>query len=208
MEEPTIADGGPRTLAPPVPSRGQSAADRVRNAEFPMVLRGYDRDSVDRYLSELAGLIEELEARQTRESVVQRALEEIGQQTSAILKQAHESADELTARSRSQSEGRLERARREAEQITADAEARAERLERDTVLLWDERARLIEEVRRLAEETLGVADDALERMRPPTPVAEADAPTEEQAAAELPPSEEPAPAEEPPAGEEPREQSA
>jgi cell division initiation protein len=179
MEEPKIGDGaGPRTLPPATPApRGRTAADSVRNAEFPVVLRGYDRAAVDTYLSELAALIEELESRQTREAVVQRALEDVGEQTSAILKQAHESADEITARSRSQAEGRLQRARTEAAQLTGDAEQRAERLERETEALWDERARLIEEIRRLAEETLGVADDALDRMPPPAPAAEPDAPT-------------------------------
>jgi cell division initiation protein len=191
MEEPTIADGaGPRALPPALPARESSAADRVRNTEFPMVLRGYEREAVDSFLSEIAGLIEELETRQTRESVVQRALEEIGEQTSAILKQAHESADEIAARSRAQAEGRMERARREADELTREAEERAERLERETLGLWDERARLIEEIRRLAEETLAVADDALERMRPPAAVEETEAPAE---AAEAPTQEHAAP---------------
>jgi DivIVA domain-containing protein len=182
MAEPKPGDGaGPRTLPPATPPRrGQTAADSVRNAQFAIVLRGYDRAAVDSYLSELAGVIEQLESRQTRESVVQRALEDVGEQTSAILKQAHESADEITARSRSQAEGRMQRARTEAEQLTAEAEDRAERLERETVALWDERARLIEDIRRLADETLAVADDALERLPAPTPAAEADAPTEVQ----------------------------
>jgi DivIVA domain-containing protein len=182
MDQPKIGDGaGPRTLPPAVPApRGQTAADSVRNAGFPIVLRGYDRAAVDSYLSEVAGLIEQLEARQTREAVVQRALEDVGEQTSAILKQAHESADEITARSRSQAEGRLQRARTEAAQLTREAEESGERLERETVALWDERARLIEEIRRLAEETLAVADDALDRFSPPAPAAEPEAETEVQ----------------------------
>ena len=154
----------------------------MEEPSFTIVLRGYDRGQVDAHLRELERKIDLLEKTQTREGIVQSALEDVGKETSAILKQAHDSAAEITARSRSQAEGRLERARREAEQLTTDAEARAERLERETAALWEERSRLIEEIRRLAEETLAVADDALDRA-PPPPAQEpepepAEAPTE------------------------------
>jgi DivIVA domain-containing protein len=193
MEDATIPDG-PRRLPPSVPTRESSTADRARNAHFPVVLRGYDRQAVDMFLSELAGLIEELETRQTRESVVQRALEEVGEQTSAILKQAHEAADELTARSRSQAEGRMQRARREADELMAQAEERARRIERDTEVLWGERGRLIEEVRRLADEILAVADGAMERLPPPAWAEAAEASAE---AADAPTEETPLPSSEP-----------
>ena len=140
----------------------------MEEPRFPIVLRGYDRGRVDARLAELERKLAQLEQSQTREGIVQSALEEVGQQTAAILKQAHETSAEITASSRSQAEGRLERARREAEQLTADAEQRARRLEHDTEALWEERSRLIEEIRRLAEETLTVADDALERVPPPS----------------------------------------
>lgn len=152
---------------------------------FPIALRGYDRGRVDAHLKELARKIEELEKTQTREGIVQGALEEVGRETSAILKQAHDSAAEITSRSRSQAEGRLERARREAEQLSAEAEERAERLERETAALWEERSRLIEEIRRLAEETLAVADDALERVLPPSTPEPAEAPTKVEAPTEV-----------------------
>lgn len=153
--------------------------------EFPIVLRGYDRNAVDHFLKQVDKRIRELEQDQTREGAVQSALEEVGHETSAILQQAHESAAEITTRSRSQAEGMLERAAREAEQITAEAEERAERLERETEALWDERARLIEEIRQLAEDTLAVADDALERVSPPRD-AGSEAPTAVEEPVELP----------------------
>ena len=130
---------------------------------------------MDARLRELERKIAQLEQSQTREGIVQSALDEVGRQTGDILKQAHETSAEITASSRSQAEGRLERARREAEQITGDAEQRAQRLEHETEALWEERSRLIDEIRRLAEETLSVADDALERVPPPAaPEPEAD----------------------------------
>ncbi len=132
-----------------------------------MVFRGYEREAVDRYVASVIELITELEATQTREGTVQRALEEVGEQTSRILQQAHESAEEISSHSRAQAEGRMARAEREAEQMVADAEAEAQRIRTDARGVWQQRSRLIEELRRLSDEVLTVADDALERIEPP-----------------------------------------
>ncbi len=86
----------------------RGAVDRVRSADFPVTLRGYDRAAVDAYVADVAQLVAELEATQLPESVVQRALDDVGNETSAILKRAHEAGEEITSRSRSQAEGRLE----------------------------------------------------------------------------------------------------
>jgi len=130
-------------------------------------MRGYDRAAVDSWRAEVADLVERLEEQQPREAAVKRALDEVGHETSSILQRAHEAAEEITARSRSQAEGRLQRADTEAESTLREAEARVQQLETDAQLMWDQRSRLIEEMRQLADEVLGVADDALERMGPP-----------------------------------------
>jgi len=132
-----------------------------------MVFRGYEREAVDRYVAQVIELITELEATQTREGTVQRALEEVGEQTSSILQRAHETAEEIVGRARAQAEGRLARAERESEQTVAEAEAEAQRIRTDARHVWEQRMRLIEELRRLSDEVLGVADDALERLDPP-----------------------------------------
>jgi cell division septum initiation protein DivIVA len=132
-----------------------------------MVFRGYERESVDRYVASVIELITELEATQTREGTVQRALEEVGEQTSRILQQAHDSAEEISSHSRAQAEGRMARAEREAEQMIADAEAEASRIRTDTRGVWQQRGRLVEELRRFSDEVLTIADDALERIEPP-----------------------------------------
>jgi DivIVA domain-containing protein len=190
---------GPRPARPPQSSRQRSvrprqsrhrgAVDRVREVQFPLVLRGYDRAAVDAHLAEVAQLVAELEATQLRENVVQRALDEVGEQTSGILQHAHETAEEIAARSRSQAEGRIHRAEHEAAQIRHEAERYREQVAADTRRMTEERRRLIEELRQYAEEVLGVADDALERLpellagapegEPETPAAE---PTEHAAA--------------------------
>jgi DivIVA domain-containing protein len=148
-------------------SRHRSAVERVQEVHFPVVMRGYDRRAVDRYVADVAQLVAELEATQTREGVVQRALDEIGEQTSGILQRAHETAEEIAARSRSQAEGRIQRAEKEADVARRDADAYADQIVTETRRLWADRQRLIEEMRQLADEVLAVADDAIERVQQP-----------------------------------------
>ena len=161
----------------------ESAADRIRETTFPLVaMRGYDRRAVDDFLEWVGNLVSELESRQSRESVVQRALDEVGEETAGILQRAHETADEIAARSRSQAEGRIQRAEREAELLRREAEKYAEQVVVDTRLLWEERQRLIEDIRQLADEVLATADDAMERVKMPEPLREpgtGDSPTAE-----------------------------
>ena len=163
--------------------RQRSAVERVRDVSFPIVLRGYDRERVDRYVADMAQLVAELEASQLPESVVQKALDEVGEQTSSILQRARETADEIEARSWSQAEGRLQRAETEADEARREADLYAEQVAADTRAIWEQRQRLIEEIRQLADEVLGVADDALERLQEPD-TSLADDEAEEEADAE------------------------
>jgi DivIVA domain-containing protein len=151
-----------------------SASDQIRDRTFPIVMRGYDRAAVDAFVQEVLELVSELEAGQSDETVVQRKLEEVGEETASILQRAHETADEIAARSRSQAEGRLQRAEREADLVRQQADAYAEQIVVDTRLLWDERQRLIEDLRQLADDTLGTAEDALDRIALPEMIAEPD----------------------------------
>src|ERR671914_249655 len=159
--------------------RGTAASERLADASFPTAVRGYDRRAVEEFLEELRTLVTDLEARQTREGVVQKALDELGEETASILQRAHETADEIAARSRAQADGRLQRAEREAEIVKRDADEYAEQVVADTRLLWDERQRLIEDIRHLADVVLGTADDAMERLKLPGPLAAAEEEAEE-----------------------------
>ena len=163
----------------------RSATERIENRTFPVVMRGYDRAAVDTFVQEMLDLVRDLESRQSQESV-QRAIEEVGEETAGILQRAHETADEIAARSRAQAEGRIQRAEREAELIRQDAEAYSEKIVVETRLLWDERQRLIEDIRQLADEVLATAEDAFERVSMPQVLREPDTeeegpPTEEDA---------------------------
>jgi cell division initiation protein len=158
------------------------AVDRVRQADFPIVLRGYDRAAVDAYVADVAQLVAELEATQLPETVVERALDDVGEQTSAILKRAHEAAEDIAARSRAQADSRIEQAEREAELTRREAEDQVRRLEDDMRSIWQERQRLIENIRHLADDVLALADDAIDRLP---------APGEDETVAEEPGDEEP-----------------
>ena len=171
----------------------RSRADEIANRTFPVAMRGYDRAAVDTFLQEVVGIITELESRQSQESVVQRAIAEVGEETAGILQRAHETAEEIAARSRAQAEGRIQRAEREAELLRQEADAYSEKIVYDTRVLWEERQRLIEDIRQLADDVLNTADDAAERVsmpqmlgeeEPATAVEEDGPPTEE----EIPPT--------------------
>ena len=155
----------------------RSATDRIANTEFPLAVRGYDRHAVDAFVQEVLALVSELEGRQTRETVVQRALDEIGEETAGILQRAHETADEIAARSRAQAEGRIQRAEREADMLRQQADAYSEQLVVDTRILWEERQRLIQDIRQLADEVLATAEDASERVTQPAMISEGETET-------------------------------
>ena len=166
-------------------SRGR--ADDVANRTFPVVMRGYDRAAVDAFLQEVVQIIGDLETRQSQESVVQKAIAEVGEETAGILQRAHETAEEIAARSRAQAEGRIQRAEREAELLRQEADAYSEKIVFDTRVLWEERQRLIEDIRQLADDVLNTADDAGERVSMPQMLGEPEGavegdgpPTEEQ----------------------------
>jgi DivIVA domain-containing protein len=161
----------------------RSATEQIADRSFPIVMRGYDRAAVDAFVQEVTDLVTELEGRQSQESVVQRALDEVGVETAGILQRAHETADEIAARSRAQAEGRIQRAEREAELLRQDADAYSEKIVVDTRLLWEERQRLIDDIRQLADDVLSTAEDAIERVSMPQMLSveagEDGAPTEE-----------------------------
>jgi cell division initiation protein len=150
----------------------RSAADQIAERSFPVVMRGYDRAAVDEFVEKVVQIVQDLESRQSQESVVQRALAEVGEETTSILQRAHETADEIAARSRAQAEGRIQRAEREAELVRRQADAYSEQIVVDTRRLWEERQQLIEDIRQLADDVLNTAEDALERVSMPQMLSE------------------------------------
>ncbi len=136
----------------------------VVNANFPSALRGYDRVAVDEYVRLTRRLVAELQATRSPEAAVRRALERVGEQISGILQRAHETAEQITAQSRSEAEDRLQQARIEATQIAEDTEQRVKDLDADTDRIWLERQRIVADAEDLAAQLLVLAKTAAERF--------------------------------------------
>ena len=64
--------------------------DRIRNASFAHAVRGYDRHEVDQFLRELADWLEEGGESEAATEQIRAELERVGDQTGAILTEAHE----------------------------------------------------------------------------------------------------------------------
>jgi chromosome segregation ATPase len=152
----------------------------VRDVDFPIALRGYERDAVDGYVVEVNRIIAELQVGRSPQSAIRHALDQVSEETRGILERAHETADEITARSRAQADDRLQWAEREAREAIAAATERVHELEADTERVWQERQSLIDDVKRIAAELSEVAGDAGVRFP-------AEPETETEALPELPP---------------------
>jgi len=136
----------------------------VADVDFPLVLRGYERDAVDAYVQRTSQLVAELQTTRSPEAAVRRALERVGEEVSGILQRAHDTAGRITAQSRSEAEDRLETARREAAQIITRAEDRVRELDAETDRIWAERQRIVEDTRELAGELLTLTSTAADRF--------------------------------------------
>ena len=98
--------------------------ESVRDVSFPIALRGYDRDAVDEYVRDVNRVIAELQVGRSPQSAIRHALDQVSEETRGILERAHETADEITARSRAQADDRLQWAEREVRGAGAAARVR------------------------------------------------------------------------------------
>jgi len=133
--------------------------ENLREADFPIALRGYDRDAVDRYVKEARRVIAELELSSSPEAAVRHALDEVSEETSGLLQRAYETAEEIAARSRSKADDRLQEAEREAETIrdaaARDAEETRETAKREARDLRETATRETQELRATAKREVG-----------------------------------------------------
>ena len=137
---------------------------RADEPPFPLVIRGYDRRSVDEYLDAATARLAELEAMQSPSLAVQEALERVANDTGSILKEAHETADGVMSRAREEADRLVREAREEADRTIASAEARVRQIGIDTDALWQERLRLIEDAQATAGSLSALAEEAAGRF--------------------------------------------
>jgi DivIVA domain-containing protein len=100
----------------------EPSIERIRNATFPLSVRGYDRNEVDRFLTELADWLETgggggaaaVEA-------VRTELERIGEQTASILTEAHQAAEGIRGDASAGVRSQLVDANRTSETVRSEA---------------------------------------------------------------------------------------
>jgi DivIVA domain-containing protein len=171
----------PAGVVPQPPQVREDQIDGIREPEFPIALRGYDRDAVDAYVEHVGDVIAGLEAGRSPQTAIKHALDQVSEETRGILERAHETADEITSRSQAQAAERVSRAEAEARELVAAAQTKARVLDNDADDIWRERKRLVDDVQRVADELVELADSASRRFPAEEPAEE---PTE---TAELPP---------------------
>jgi hypothetical protein len=131
---------------------------------FPTVSHGYDRDAVDAELAALENEVEELRARRLPAPAVEDEIARVGEETSAILRVAHEQAAEVVRRARTEADRCVSDAAANAVAMTEDAKRKLRQLDTETDAVWAERGRLIEDARNVATALLSLAEDAAERF--------------------------------------------
>ena len=155
MDQPTAAVD---TLTPEEPSRRR----------FSTSLHGYDRDAVDDYIDglehEIGQMAAQLSAQRSPTTAVQAEIDRVGEETSAILRVAHEQAAEITRRARVEAERCVSDAAANAVSMTEDAKRKLRQLDSETDAVWAERMRLIEDVRNVATSLFSLAEDATDRF--------------------------------------------
>ena len=171
----------PAGVVPQPPPVREEELDGIREPDFPIALRGYDRDAVDAYVQHVERVIAGLAAVRSPQAAIKNALDQVSEETRGILERAHETADEITSRSQAQAADRMQRADAEARELLAAAETKVRVLDNDAEEIWRERKRLVDDVQRVAGDLGELADGASRRFP-------AEEPAEEIAAtSEIPP---------------------
>lgn len=149
--------------APPEWEEPEPPAEPARK-RFATALHGYDRDAVDQHLAELEHEVDQLRMYSGPAPAVAAEIERVGEETSAILRVAHEQAAEITRRAQAQADRCVADAAANAVAMTEDAKRQLRRLDAETDSVWAERARLIDDARNVATALFTLAEEATERF--------------------------------------------
>jgi DivIVA domain-containing protein len=141
----------------------------IRNVSFPVSVRGYERSAVDAYVKRVNRVIAELEVSSSPRAAVRHALEQVGEQTSGILHQAREAAEEITATAHREAEETTGRAKAEAGEIVVNASTEAERSQAEArqviARAKAEAAEILAEAKAEADRLLAEAREAAAALR-------------------------------------------
>jgi DivIVA domain-containing protein len=140
------------------------AVPELTRKRFPTALHGYDRDAVDEHIDGLEHELAQLLADRSPSAAVDAEIARVGEETSAILRVAHEQAAEIVRRAQAQADRCVTDAADNAVAITADANRKLRQLDSETDAVWAERVRLIDDVRSVATSLFSLAEDACDRF--------------------------------------------
>ena len=140
-------------------------AAQVKEATFPTVMRGYDKDEVDRFLAWLAKRLEGV-AQLSGGGIwgpdaLRRELERVGESTKGILAAAEETARKLRADTAREVEEARRSAREQAQRMRSEAEEFASQTRESAS---EEARRLRVEASREAEEAIATAQAKAEEQ--------------------------------------------
>ena len=166
----------------PVPSAAEQARSfgerelrvqvptEIRDAAFPIVMRGYSRDAVDAYIKRVNHVIAELEMSRSPRAAVRHALDRVAEDVSGVLERARVTADEIISSARKEADESSARAGAEAAKLLVNASDEADRMraEAEEVLAKarGEAKESLAKARAEAEETLAQSRaEASERLQ-------------------------------------------
>lgn len=132
------------------PARGRTFLPELTGVEFSSARRGYDRAQVDAYVERVSTIVVELEAMRSPDAVIERALSDVGEETSAILRRARKAAEEIVAEAESHAADRGAQAEAQARQVREEAD-------RYTTRVRAEADQVLSEARAQAEQITGQA---------------------------------------------------
>jgi DivIVA domain-containing protein len=151
-------------------SESETLTSTIEDVAFPVSMRGYDRETVDSYVSRVREVVAQLEASRSPEAAVKDALEKVGEQTKSVLQSAGQSAEQITVAAQREADETAARAKSEAKETVGKAQAEASEVAarskaeaKETV----EKARkeASEHLRRTQEEVIALQEEAEARLR-------------------------------------------
>jgi DivIVA domain-containing protein len=166
-EDPRAADAEPESSEEPAsktelrPARGRTFLPDVTGVEFSGSRRGYDREEVDRYVERVSRIVVELEAMRSPDAVIERALADVGEETSAILRRARKAGEEIIGDAEAQARERTSEAEAQTRALREDADHYSARVRADAEqVLSDARAQGKEIISQAQTEAAGLRKDA------------------------------------------------
>jgi DivIVA domain-containing protein len=115
-------------LTDPTDTLPSDPGAQIADPRFAVVLRGYDRAAVDAYVERATRLVDELNASRSPREAVRQALERVGEETTAILRGAHDAAEQVTRGAQAEADELRTRTQTEADELRTRTQTEAHEL--------------------------------------------------------------------------------